>query len=1021
MNRAQRNSFVTLAEQVQLLNNNAVSLLTSMNNVVNSQDSSVNVVQLDNEGNETTYSLPTVGKLQADINIINSNIKRLSGLNDNTVHVIEGNSTKKVYLTDLNREPNRIDVLNTVSNFSATNNWFFESLINPMLSVNFDLTDKVDRDVDGIISRRYIVKFQKNEDGTLTENGETSRNDFVNTFVNRTDINISDFLDWHSNPTNTGVLKQNNPTYDEQIFNFEYEEIEEQGLYSVIAQEVDSVNNKLWYHIYPNIYTNRDGEEFVLKTGNELILNKRDSVTRWKIVETSTASSEFRIRLERIEGYDPVPTGSNTLKFYGHKKANNNIKVTVGFDEYLVIFAKPINSKNKIKGSVWSRGTGLYTNDLVLDTDNNVSMSQFYIDTVYDYGLLLKDMIQKQIPTKYAAIPNVPVLLEDNFKVVQINKHLTDTPDSRELKDLHSQKINTKSKLEQVNSAIIQKNRELSVKKFPSVAERNKSINELSKLTQEQETLSKLMSSVTTQMKSSKDTVSKSEAKFRVRGFWDIPEPVQERGYRPQEVIQFIIQYRYSSKTGIENQTEGFSIQNVSSRSIRGDRELVKTAYFANWVQVNSDLRKRVYDRENDKWIWEIEDVSDADTPNINQLDIPISPQEKVEIRVKSVSEVGYPDSLITSDWSDPITIDFPDDLNNVLDENEFILEEAEQDNMAIMFEEKLNAKGINRHVSESFTVNEEYFAHKDNSIETIFKDNEGNPFNLQEYLQFLTNKIKTLEDIILSAKGVLKVSVFNGSDEVEIKNNSTINIDVSCQNYGTTRNGVTYQNKLYIIKDFYLKLENLSTSSTLSFLINDSYLTGTTVRRHNTEDLASLVDVDNDFVIQENGQYIYFCDNADRQPLYEGSVTYQSTVSGYRLYNYLGIVDRIAGLSNNFINKGRPGNTANNSYSALGISDDWDNVPGGAFSTLICPQVNNIDDLIITNFNSKTITNNDIITIPINIYWKFRGDSSPEISNIQNLSDVEHNKSLRVRIHPSSISGVFDFKLSFNIRNKNI
>lgn len=1018
MVRAQRNSFITIAEQVQLLNNNAVSLITSMNNIVASEDSSVNVVQLDNEGNETTYSLPTVGKLQSDINIINNNIKRLSGLNDNTVHVIEGNSTKKIYLSDLSREPNRIDRLNTVNNFSSTNNWFFESLMNPMLSVKFNLTDKIDRDVDGIISRRYIVKFEKNDDGTYTEMGESARNEFMSTFVNKTDINLSDFLDWLTNPTNTGVINNTRPTYDEQIFDFEYQEIDQQGLYSVMSQEIDSVNNKLWYHIYPNIYTTRNGEEFVLKVNDELILNRQDSVTRWKIIETSTASSEFRVRLQRIEGYDPVPTGSNTLKFYGGKAVDNNIKVTIGFDEHLVIFAKPINSKTKIKGSVWSKGTGLYTNDLVLDTDSNISMSQYYIDTVYDYGLVLKDMVQKNIPAKYAATPNAPSLLNENFKVVQINRHLTDTPDSKQLKDLHSQKINTKTKLEQVNSSIIQKNRELSVRKFPSVAERNKSQNELTKLTQEQESLSKLLSSITNQMKSAKDTVSKSEAKFRIRGFWDIPEPIQERGYRPQEVVQFIIQYRYSSKTGTENQTEGFRLDGLASR----------TGYFSNWVQVNSDLRKRVYDRVNEKWTWETEDISNADVVNLNQLDIPISPQEKVEIRVKSISEVGYPDSQITSDWSEIITIEFPDDLNNILDENEFIVEEAEEDNMSIMFEEKLNSKGINRHVSESFTVNENYFAHKDNSIETIFKDNEGNPFNLQEYLQYLTNKITSLENIIYSAKGVLRVSIFDGNNETEIKNRSTIDIDVNCQNYASTDNGIEYENKLYIIKDFYLKMENLSSSSVLSFLVNDSYITGGTVRSNLTRDLTSLVDIDNDFVIQENGQFIYFCDKADNESLYDGDVMYAiPPATGNLLRPYLSSNNKIAGLSNDYINKGRPGNTSGLAYSALGQQsgglNDWDDVPLSGFSTLICPQVDSIDDLIVDSFDRKNITNNDNIIIPINIYWKFRGtnDTSFDSIDLQNESYVEHIKTLRVRMHPSSLEGVFDFKLRFNIKNKNI
>ena len=1012
MAKAQRNSFITIAEQVQLLNNNTVSILTSMNKIVTSEDSTVNVTQLDNEGNETTYALPTVGKLQSDINIINNNIKRLSGLNDNTVHIIEGNSTKKVFLTDLNREPNKIDRLNPVSNFTSTNNWFFESMMNPMLSVKFDLTDKIGSDVTGVISRRYIIDFEKTNDGQYTQKGLQARNEFFNLFVDKSDINIKDFIEWLINPTNTGVINNTTPQYDEQIFEFEYQEVNEHGLFSVMKQEVDTVNNKLWYHIYPFKYTTLDGEEKVLQKGDEVVLNRQDGVTRWRIQETSVASSDFRIRVERIEGYDPIPTGTNVLNYYGGKKLNNIIKVSVGFDEYLVVFVKPINSKNKIKGTVWSKGTGLYTNDLVLDTDRNVSMAQYYLDTVYDYGTLLKDMIEKSIPSKFGLKPNAPILSEENFKVVQINKHLTDTSDSKELKDLHSQKNTNKTKLEQVNSAIIQKNKELSVKKYPSVAERNKSQNELTKLVQEQEALSKLLSSITTQIKSMTDTINRAEAKFRLRGFWPFPEPVQEQGYRPQEVVQFIIQYRYSSKTGTENQTEGYTL--VSGND-------VKTGYFSNWNQIPTDLRKRSYNEITETWTWEIEDVSDADTPNINQLDIPIQSQEKVEVRIKSVSEVGYPDSQITSDWSNILTIEFPDDLNNILNENEFILQEAQQDNMTIEFEQTLNAKGINQHVAESFTVNEEYFAHKDSSIETVFKDDQGNSFNLQEYLRFLTDKITSLEEIIFSARGVLKATIFNGSSEIEIRNGSSLNIDVNCQNYGDSKDRVVYDNKLYIIKDFYLKFENLSTSSVLNFLVQDSYFTGTTVRSGITENLVSLVDKDNHFVIQENGQYIYFCDNSNGTNLYEGEILYSPGPSNL-LRDHLILKDKIAGLSGNFINKGRPGNTASLTYSALGEEYsgvfDWDT--GNTFATLICPQVNNIDDLIVDTSTVKGITNKDVLTIPLNIYWKFIADTTSSI-NINSMSYTEHNKTMRIRLHPSSIGGVFDFRLTFNIKNKNL
>ena len=618
---AQKNSFVTIAEQIQLLNNNAVEIMTKLNSIVTSKDSTINVTQIDSDGNETTYAMPTVGKLQSDINVLNNNVKTLAGLNDNSAQIINGQSTKKIYLADLNREPNRIDFLNPVTQFSSTNNWFFESLMNPIISINFDLTDKIENAVDGVISRRYIVRFERDTDNNYTENGLRSKNDFTSKFINKSDINLKDFTDWHINPTNTGVVDNKNLLYDEQYFEFDYQEVQEHGIFSVLKQETDTINNKLWFHIYPFKYTTITGEERVIKAGDELILNRQDSITRWSILETSVASSDFRVRLERIEGFDPIPTGANVLKFYGSKMVKKTVKVSVGFDEYLVVFMKPTNRKNNIKGSVWSQGTALYTNDLVLDTDSNVSMAQYYLNTVYDYGQVLKDMVVKTIPSKFGIKPNAPELNSDNFKVVQINKHLTDTSDSKEIKDLHSQKNQVKTRLDQINSAISQKNKELSVTKYQSVAEQNKAQNELTKLIQEQESQSKLLYSLTTQIKSKTDTINKVDAKFRVRGFWAMPAPQQEQGYREQEVVQFEIQYRYSAKNGLENQTEGYTV-------VDGDQ--TKTGYFSNWVPLKSDLRKRSYDESSQTWVWEIDDISDADTPNINQLDIAIQQGEKV-------------------------------------------------------------------------------------------------------------------------------------------------------------------------------------------------------------------------------------------------------------------------------------------------------------------------------------------------------------------------------------------------------
>lgn len=1005
---AQKNSFVTLAEQVQLLNNNSVEILTKMNSIVTSQDSAVNVTQTDSEGNQTTYAMPTVGKLQSDINVLNNNVKRLAGMNDNSAQIIDGQSTKKIYLADLNREPNRIDFLNTVNQFSSTNNWFFESLMNPMISINFDLTDKIESAVDGVISRRYIVRFERDAENNYTTAGLTAKNDFTNRFINKSDINLKDFTDWYTNTTNTGVIDNQNLLYDEQYFEFDYQEVQEHGIFSVLKQETDTINNKLWFHIYPFKYTTINGEEKTIKAGDELILNRQDSVTRWSVLETSVASSDFRVRLERIEGYDPIPTATNVLKFYGNTIVKKMVKVSVGFDEYLVVFMKPTNRKTNIKGSVWSQGTGLYTNDLVLDTDSNVSMAQYYLNTVYDYGQVLKDMVVKTIPSKFGIKPNAPQLNSDNFKVVQINKHLTDTSDSKEIKDLHSQKNQVKTRLDQINSAVSQKNKELSVTKYQSVAEQNKAQNELTKLIQEQESQSKLLYSLTTQIKSKTDTVNKVDAKFRVRGFWAMPAPQQEQGYREQEVVQFEIQYRYSAKNGLENQTEGYTV-------VDGDQ--TKTGYFSNWVSMKSDLRKRSYDESTQSWTWEIEDISNADTPNINQLDISIQQGEKVEIRVSSISEVGYPDSIIQSDWSNVLTVEFPDDLNNILDQNDFILQSAEQDNMTIQFEQSLDSKGVNRHVQDSYSVNEQYIAHTDSNIQTNFKDDNGNSFSLKEYLEYLTNKIKTLEDIVYSAKGRLKVSIFNGVEEVEIANNANMKIDFICQNNATSSDNINYDNNVYFNTDYYIKLENISTSQ-LSFLVKDTYVSGNTIRT-GFNNLPCLVNSNQKFIVQQEYQFIYFCDNANGVMLYSGNTSNSPSLGSY-INGQITSSNYLPGMSGTYFN------SATTLYSVFGESHDgstdWE--IGDTLGTLICPYVKSIDDLIIKDnvgSNYKTLDSNESIIIPLNIYWRFKTSSDGTVNINTDISYIEHNKSLKIWLNPSSIGTTFQFIVSFNIKSKKI
>ena len=119
--------------------------------------------------------------------------------------------------------------------------------------------------------------------------------------------------------------------------------------------------------------------------------------------------------------------------------------------------------------------------------------------------------------------------------------------------------------------------------------------------------------------------------------------------------------YTNITSTGdLVDQTKAYSNPSISTQSS------TVTGYFSNWNQLLTDVRKREFNKALDVWTWVVEDVSDANTPNINQLDIAIQQNEKVEIRIKSISEVGWPNASIESDWSDILTVEFPDDLSQV-------------------------------------------------------------------------------------------------------------------------------------------------------------------------------------------------------------------------------------------------------------------------------------------------------------------------------------------------------------------
>jgi hypothetical protein len=1035
-------SFPKVADQILNYNKNIVDILTKINSIATTTDPTVSLQIFNENGVLKSYNVPSVNSLKSEIDRLNNNINSMYSI-DTTGSLIQTspNNFKRVITVDLNREPNPIQNLGSVNNFKSTPNWFFDSMLNPMLNVEFDLSGQIEDNVRKVQFRRYIVDFNKDSAGNFTNLGQSALNSFNTLFRGNSSINISDFENWHR--TTPGVIDPLNPKIDEQVFDLDPNELLYDGQFSVLQIQEDRINRKLFYVLntldYLDVSLNQVQQ---LKVGSEVIINKQQTSTRYKIIEISTAEANPRIRVEKVEGLDAIPVGVGTLKIYSPIVYKKSVKVSIGYNERNIVFAKPINTDNHLLSRNWSLGTGYWTNDLRLNSnssDNGITMEQFYIDYVYDYGTVLQDLVSKNTPNKLAGTPISPTLNTNNFKVVQINKHLTDTPDSNLVKQKHNYQQSLKSELEQISQAITDKNKRFKFEKFKSEAAKKQASLEIDDLSKKKDSTSKLLATTTQEIIDiSKNPLTKVDPIFKIRGFWTIPDAVITRSTKPQEIVQFRVQYRYLSKDGKETPIETFNVDNTQ-----------KTAAFSNWNEFKTDARKRIFDPASGSYSWENEDVTSADTPNINQLDISIRANEKVEIRVKSISEVGWPESPVESDWSDTLTIDFPDSLNNVLNENDFILQEANKEDLKVNMNRELSAKGLDEHLSDTFTVNSKVFHHDSNKILSGFKDENGVALDLYEYLRKMEDRIRGLEEKIKRAKGELEVVVLRNNQEFVISNGSEITFNIECEDYlvpfkGTgIPTGRVYENNTYVIKDFIVKVRNKSADSPLGLLSSRSYLTNSTVYNSNAPQIFWVNDQDEFITSETTGQT-----KTQLNYQYIWSVNYDSVTSNTvnklsenigNNFNTVGDNSITSVLSSTEYNVGYYDNTilafVGNNKSILDNSK-WIDTRVSVNSTTklltsVHPVVKKLEDIVETNTDQIKDINpgdNNSIIIPLNIYFKMNAlDNNQPGLNYQYINlnrsknTVKHVKKVKFALENEADNKDFTFTIKFNINRSKV
>lgn len=720
------NNINTFAENVnKLVKNTNVALesLNALNESMTTTNDTVTMTLPGSDGSINTYEIPSFNSI---INKLNSTTNTVATFVNGSgiVETLDG-TYRQIKPTPIPIAPSIVGNIEIPTTFEINNNWFFEDFMFPKVIVSLDLKNNIDDNSDRVLINRLII------DTTIPQNLTFFNENFVGNYISYYDT--------------ISLLTNNNIKYYEDISTVDlpltYEEYS--GTFNIT--DINIINGNEWIYL--------DNLDYGVVNSNGIIINNYTlSVnSRLKYNETiynitDINISEKRIRVVASLGVD-VPGIGGVFTFYNEPFKNKIVSIGIGFDEANIIFIKGVNENYNLLSNEWSNGIAFYTNDLIFNENNNITLTDYYSNNIIDFGKKLIEEAKEKTITAYSGIiPNKPVLNNDYFKVVQINTQINASLDTESIKNTQTQIETTKSNIESLKNTIAQQKAELvsttnesARKKIEQQISSNTSTLSIKQV--EYNSLIKYLISIAYE-----NSAVLSNPKYRIRGFFPIPDPQIAQDGTVQNIISFDIAYRY-----LKLDDTGTSLNTFSYNDPSTNQKI--TGVYTDWNIIHNNVLQKTYDGSLGVYIWTNESVSNGDVVNINQIDIPITKGEKVEIKARSISEAGYPINPLKSDWSDSIIIEFPSNLETS-DQVKNILDDATNEQTNILLDQTLSSVGVYTHLSDSIpnpnSVNDTYYKHEAKYI--AYNKTENNiitTINVQDAIDNIFNNASGTISII--------------------------------------------------------------------------------------------------------------------------------------------------------------------------------------------------------------------------------------------------------------------------------
>lgn len=728
-----------LVKRMMILYENICSLLEAQAQASKSTAQDTIEVELKNEdGTTKTVEINSFTKLQEEIQRIDNNYKSL--ISENAYELQADGTISKYIKTSLMNgsylENSTFDGNNCIADKTS----IIEDLMYPIVKLPIQLSEK-------IVNHKIHCKICEITTGFEDIEVENPKEIYLQYLKNQ------------------GIIDYE---VHEKVLDVEKQRVNYYGKFTILSVRLVVNEENTYALVLSDIhYTSRTITQntIELKTGDYLV--SKTGITKY-IVSDIDATKDI-VYIKRVEGTETPIVGIDQLIFNEtfDSEINSVVNIPIKPAKQIVVF---LSTETSEIISYPSPGIKIDTTDFIVNYNGEkYTIDEFFQNYVIDFGEYLQNLVSKDsIPYILGIKPETPVLNSDNFKVVLINKHLIDSRTNQEMTQLNERKAQIQNDIDFTAQQIKEAEAYISGKKFGTITERTAKVSQLTALQNKQISLNKNLLVATRNIDkfATKLGIKTLKPKYKIIGFWDLQDPIYSPYTKPQHIIHYEVQYRYLSK-------DVDTVDTNTYKMISNGKEV--SVAFSQWNTCETKILNKI-ENQNGEIEWEEPAIDNVDDININQCSITIQENESVEIRVRAMSEAGYPVSPIMSEWSEILRIDFPENLKeNTLQSN---VSQNEDDLTTSKFKEILESEGITSHINSQVSDGEKIYRHSASDITSGLYNDDNSVVPLDVAINNIIQAIKEIKSSKESESKSLTISLIDFEGEIyNIANKSTISL----------------------------------------------------------------------------------------------------------------------------------------------------------------------------------------------------------------------------------------------------